>query len=329
MQEKKGSFVVSLDFELMWGKRDNATKESYGKNIIGVHTALPKILEMFSLYNIHGTWATAGLLFFKNKAEMLADLPALQPSYTDKNLSPYGQYLQTEVEDQDQYHFGLPLLEKIKATANQEISTHTFSHYYCLEDGQTLAQFQSDITAAISIAGKRGIKIKSIIFPRNQFNKEYLKVCSDAGIDSYRNTERSWMYRARKNESESLARRFFRLLDAYINLSGHNCYSDEYMGKAYPYNIPSSRFLRPFSAKIKVLDHLRLKRITNGMTHAAKNNLTYHLWWHPHNFGINQNENLAFLEKILKHHEGLNQKYQFSSCTMDEVAIRLKQHYGK
>ena len=32
---KKGYFVISLDYELMWGVRDSQTKESYGKNILG------------------------------------------------------------------------------------------------------------------------------------------------------------------------------------------------------------------------------------------------------------------------------------------------------
>jgi hypothetical protein len=56
------------------------------------------------------------------------------------------------------------------------------------------------------------------------------------------------------------------------------------------------------------------------MTHAAKNNLTYHLWWHPHNFGINQDKNFVFLEKILKHYQKLNTQYNFQSVTMSKLA---------
>ena len=70
-----------------------------------------------------------------------------------------------------------------------------------------------------------------------------------------------------------------------------------------PVDIPSSRFLRPFSKKAKMFEGLRLHRINSGMTYAAKNNFSYHLWWHPHNFGINKNENFEFLEKILEHYK--------------------------
>ena len=59
------------------------------------------------------------------------------------------------------------------------------------------------------------------------------------------------------------------------------------------------------------------------MTHAAKQNLVYHLWWHPHNFGINQAENIAFLNRILDHYQLLNKKYGFKSYTMSALAEEL------
>jgi hypothetical protein len=56
------------------------------------------------------------------------------------------------------------------------------------------------------------------------------------------------------------------------------------------------------------------------MTHAAKNGLNYHLWWHPHNFGINLEKNISFLEKILLHYKVLSRKYDFHSRSMKQVA---------
>ncbi len=60
------------------------------------------------------------------------------------------------------------------------------------------------------------------------------------------------------------------------------------------------------------------------MTYAARHSLTYHLWWHPHNFGINLEENLAFLEKILKHYQKLSEEYAFRSVSMNQLAALLK-----
>lgn len=45
--------------------------------------------------------------------------------------------------------------------------------------------------------------------------------------------------------------------------------------------------LRPYSAALKSLEPLKLKRITSELDCAAQEGLIYHLWWHPHNFGVN------------------------------------------
>jgi len=74
-----GKFVVSLDFELMWGVRDIKDKKTYGNNIIGVHKVIPKLLEVFRKYDIKATFSTVGLLFFESKQELLANIPEIKP----------------------------------------------------------------------------------------------------------------------------------------------------------------------------------------------------------------------------------------------------------
>jgi len=322
----KGKFVVSLDFELMWGVRDKKTKLNYGNNILGVHKILPKLLEVFKKYEIKATFSSVGFLFFENQHELLQHIPKLIPVYSDSNISPYTGHFDVLENDckTDLYHFAPNLIKEIQKYPEQEIGTHTFSHYYCLEPGQTIETFKEDIVSAIAVAKMYDISISSLVFPRNQYNAEYLKVCLELGIICYRGNEKSWLYEAKNGKNESLLRRAFRLFDAYINISGHNCYSDQFLISKMPIDIPSSRFLRPFSKKVKFLDGLRLYRIKSGMTYAAKNGLTYHLWWHPHNFGINQNENFIFLEKILTHFQFLSNKYIFQSYTMSNLANLIK-----
>jgi peptidoglycan/xylan/chitin deacetylase (PgdA/CDA1 family) len=317
-----GKLVISLDFELMWGVRDKRTIESYGKNILGVHQVIPRLLKTFESHKVKGTFSTVGFLFFEKKSELLANLPASLPNYTNNLLSPYGRYFdQVGVNAQsDPHHFAPRLIRQILESPGQEISTHTFSHYYCLEEGQNADNFKADIESARKVAEIYNIKLTSLVFPRNQFNDEYLQVCRELGIICIRGNEHSWLYEARNAEKENLTRRALRLIDAYINISGHNCYDDDYLKSKFPVDIAASRFLRPFSGKLKILDGLRLRRIRSGMTYAAKNGLTYHLWWHPHNFGINQDENFLFLNKILDHYTYLNSKYNFRSYTMSELA---------
>jgi peptidoglycan/xylan/chitin deacetylase (PgdA/CDA1 family) len=322
---ENGKFVISLDFELLWGVRDKMTIQEYGENIKGVQSVIPKLLDAFSQYGIKATFATVGFLFFKTKNELLQNLPAKYPGYSIKKYSPYVGYFNEVGEDyqKDIFHFAPLLIEKIKDYPDHEIGTHTYSHYYCLEEGQTVEEFRDDLLKAIELAEKNHIKISSLVFPRNQFNDKYLEICKELEIICYRGNEHSWLYRAKNAENENRLRRAFRLLDAYINISGHNCYDDNFLQQNYPVNIPASRFLRPFTPALEKLDRLKLKRITNGMTYAAQKNLTYHLWWHPHNFGINQDQNFKLLEKILVHYEQLNSQYGFTSITMSKLAKQV------
>lgn len=327
MEEKKnGRFVISLDFELMWGMRDVTSIEKYGENIKGVHQALPELLQYFKRFGIRATFATVGFVFFKTKKELLTQIPELIPQYNNLNLSPYGDYINSKVGNdalEDPYHFAPDLIELIKNTPNQEIASHTFSHFYCLEKGQSCQEFESDLKSFIEVAQSRNLEIHSIIFPRNQINENYLKTCSHLSIKSYRSSEQSWVYESRSLNEESHLRRFIRLLDAYINITGHHCYDDVYMNKKFIADIPSSRFLRPYSPTLKYFEKLRLKRIKKSMEYAAINGLTYHIWWHPHNFGIHQAENFYFLNKILEYYSYLNEKYNFKSYTMAEVADQV------
>lgn len=318
-------FTISLDFELFYGVRDHRTIENYGANILGTRKAIDDMLSLFKDYKIHATWATVGMLFYETKTSLLSDLPSIKPSYKNSAFSPYTDIEnigQNEIEDP--YHFGLSLIKKIQTTPFQEIGTHTYSHYYCLEEGQTSAQFEADIVKAIQIAKKYEIDIKSIIFPRNQFNEAYLKIVGANNITSYRGNETSWLYNARNRTNETLIRRSLRLLDTYITISGHHVYDLAFINKGQALiNIPSSRFLRPYSPKLKVLEGLKLRRIKKDMLVAAKTNKAYHLWWHPHNFGANTNENIAFLKSILEYYLILNKEYGMTSLNMSEIAKKI------
>lgn len=332
MEQQIGHFVISLDFELMWGVRDTKTIDTYGNNLRGVQEVIPKTLALFKKFDIRGTFAVVGILFFDTKNNMLSAIPEQIPKYKNQNLSPYGDYMLKHVGEnytEDSFHFAPHLIKLIHETPGQEIGTHTFSHYYCLEGGQTKEDFKKDIDAAIEIAGRHGVKITSIVFPRNQFNKNYLDVCKNAGIFAYRNNERSRLYEAKGIENETSLRRVCRLADAYFNITGYHCYTHQSLESSSQINVPSSRFLRPYSPNFKLLESFRMHRIKNAMTHAAKNKLIYHLWWHPHNFGINQDENFAFLNKILLHYKFLNVKYGFSSITMSDLAKQLLKRDGE
>jgi hypothetical protein len=320
MKATNGNLIISLDFELFWGVFDVRSLDSYKKNLEKVPEIVPRLLSLSDQYNIKLTFATVGFLLAKDKRELIQYSPELKPTYTNPNLSPY-RLIESigNNESEDAYHYATTLVEMIKDNKNHEIAGHTFCHYYCNESGQTAAQFDADLLSVINIAKQQGIMIKSIIFPRNQINQKYLKICQKHGILSYRGIEKHWMYSTKDTKQLlNTKRRFYRLMDAYINISGHNTYNIECHNGLL--NIASSRFLRPYFNKLKFLEKMKISRIKKSMTHAAKNNQFYHLWWHPHNFGQNTEKNFLALEELFNHYKTLNETYNFKSNTMGGVA---------
>ena len=322
-----GQLVISLDFEKYWGVFDVRTLESFTDSLNNVKPIVVRLLELCDTYNIKLTFATVGFLFAKSKEDLIKFFPSEKPNYTNKNFSPYSLFETIgNSKDDATYYFADSLLKLIIKKGSHEIGSHTFCHYYCNETGQTSQQFEADLKAAIRIAKRYDVKIKSIVFPRNQLNKDYIKLCAQNGITSYRGTENHWMYDTNDTKQlESPLHRIFRLLDAYLNISGHNTYKPQSLldSENNIVNVRSSRFLRSHSKKLQFLEPLKLNRIKKGLIHAAKNNEMYHLWWHPHNFGTNMEDNFMALEEIFKAYSKLNKEYNFESITMSGLTEKL------
>lgn len=309
------TFIISLDFELYWGVRDKRSIEAYQQNLDGVYTAIPKILQLFAKHSIHATWATVGFLFFKDFDELQKHLPDVLPSYIKKELSAYS-YIDGEDPKDLKYHFARELIDTIKQIPSQEIASHTFSHFYTREQNSAKNSFESDAKAYEKLAKNEGIEIDSIVFPRNQIDHDDLKVLKEVGIKVYRGNPNHWAYKDGDIE-KSFFKRVFRFIDIYLNISGyHTSLPKNHDGLV---EVKSSMFFRPYSKKFALLENLKLKRVKNAMTNAAKKKQNFHLWWHPHNFGTNQEQNLKNLEEILSHFEFLQKKYGMKSLNMKEL----------
>ena len=303
----------------MWGVRHGRTKDSYGHRILGERRAIPAMLELFASNGIHATWATVGFAMCEGKEDLLARAPEERPTYLAPECSNYS-YLDEvgDSEKVDPYYFAPSMLRLVASCPGQEIASHTFSHYYCLEAGQTPDQFRADLAASARILQDFGAECASIVFPRNQYSSAYLAICREHGVSVFRGNEAAWCYEPGNGEEQTPARRLVRLVDSYLPLTGDHLTRPELLSGMI--NVPSSRFLRPYSRRTAPLDGLRLARIRAAMTEAAKSGRVFHLWWHPHNFGGDIEENMAFLSRIVSHYRMLADRYGMASKGMAEAA---------
>ena len=313
---KKSSLIVSLDFELFWGMQDRCPLSEYEANVLGGRKAIPQMLELFKKHGIHATWATVGFQFAENYAELKAYFPKQKPTYENAAFSPYRCFesIGTD-EDTAPCFYASSLIEKIAAVPGQEIGSHTFSHYYCREAGQTNEQFRADMEAAKAIAAAKGYDLKSVILPRNQCEPEYTKVLTDLGFTTYRDEENDWIHEKVKIRP---LMRILRLADVYLPLTGQGGYEPQIEDGIV--NLVGSRMYKPYFKPLAFMEGLKVRRIKKQMLHAAKNGLTFQLWWHPHNVGVRTELHMQQLEEIFRYYEELKQKYGMRSQNMGEAA---------
>lgn len=91
---KAGIFCISIDFELLWGRRDMPDLKYFEDRIFDERKAIDKLLKLFKKYRIPATWATVGKI-----------LESGNPNYS-----------------------GVDIINKIKEVPNQEIGSHSYTH---------------------------------------------------------------------------------------------------------------------------------------------------------------------------------------------------------
>ncbi|ELR70613.1 hypothetical protein C900_03594 [Fulvivirga imtechensis AK7] len=324
----RGILTISLDFELHWGGFEKwPLNERYKNYFLNTRRCIPTLLSLFEQSNIHVTWATVGLLMHITKGELLEHVPQVLPEYEVKKLSAYNYIREAgigENESTDPFHYAGSLIDAIKKVPGQEIGTHTFSHYYCNEIGQGSEQFRHDLQASRSAAVAWDVTLKSLVFPRNQYNPEYLSVCAEEGIQIVRVNPIDWWWQINGTQNESMWKRLNRGLDAYMSIGGKTSYSlDAITIESGVFLLPASRLLRPYRPKEFVLNRLKIEKIKKEMLVAAQNNEVYHLWWHPHNFGNHTQQNIDGLVEIANHFRRLHEEFGMVSRNMGEIAELL------
>lgn len=311
---------------------NNDGAKDYTQYFLNTREVIPEMLELFKKYEVHVTWATVGMLLHRSKEELINNMPVQKPSYTTQELSAYHFIQHMGIgndETTDPFHFAPSLIGKIISTPGQELGTHTFAHYYCNEEGQSVEQFREDIRAAGRAASMYGKKVSSLVFPRNQFNDQYLKVCYEEGITAVRSNPLDWFWNIESTQYESSWKRLNRGLDAYFPIGKKNTFPPGVVKvrEGLPVCIPASRLFRPYRPGEFFLNDLKIQRIRKEMTEAAKAGEVYHLWWHPHNFGQYPEQSLTGLERILKHYAYCRDTWSMSSMNMGEFAALI--HHGK
>jgi len=313
-----GGFIVSLDFELMWGMagHDREYLQKYSDNIRHAPEALLEIIKICSRYGVKLTVAHVGAMTQSHPSELRGITPPIQPTYYNSAFySGNIIHIMPELAKEPELFCCPTTLKELLKKLNVELASHTYSHYYCLEDGQTIEQFENDI---IQVRKHSLSDYSTIIFPRNQVSEDYLNICAKHGFTHYRGIVEDFIHRPSKTKSHFSLKGVLRLLDSYVPITGDKTFKEikEIGGMK---NVPGSMFLRPYNRNLKWLESLKVSRIKRSMKKAAQKGEFFHLWWHPHNFGNNMAENITQLSEICEFYSKLHDKYEFHSYFISEL----------
>jgi peptidoglycan/xylan/chitin deacetylase (PgdA/CDA1 family) len=321
--EQTGALVISLDFELHWGVRDRILLDDAERAmLLQARDGIPRILDLFEEYSVHATWAVVGLLFARSSQEAEAFRPHKEPHYRDARLNPYREKI-GKGEDDDPFHFAPSLIDRIAKRRGQEIASHSFSHYYCLEPGQTEEEFEADLKSAIAIAANAGYTLRSYVFPRNQVNPPYLAALRRSGILAYRGNEPIEVRKAGSfAEQRRPHKRIARLLDTYADIYGPLTVARTTSSELL--SVPASRYFRAYRPAFGLLEPCLLQRISNAMRYAAEHAEVFHLWWHPEDFAAHFDRNLRVLHSVLDQFVEFRKRYGMVSMSMADLAQQVR-----
>jgi peptidoglycan/xylan/chitin deacetylase (PgdA/CDA1 family) len=324
-----GALVISLDFELHWGMRDHCERQTPEfADLSASRQVVVDLAALFCRRNIRATWATVGFLFASTDSELSDHLPATRPPYLRNELDPYAEVLGGgEVSDPE--HFAGSLVRLLADSPGQEVGSHTFSHFYCLEQGQNEEELRADLAAAQAIAAPFGLELTSLVLPRNQWNPRYADAVLESGFNCIRGPQPSWAHEARTSGDQGHFLRAARLVDTYGGLRPPPTFAWDRIKRTDGLcDVPASAFLRPYAPGRKRLDTLKLRRLVSGLRDAARQSRIFHLWWHPHNFARHPEESYAFLNLVLDEFDDLSAREGMRSLSMRDVADAVSEMEG-
>ena len=253
---------------------------------------------MFKERNIRATWATVGALALNDWNEYFNYNPPV-PNYSNKKLKILDSY--SKIDPEGLFHFAPDLVKSIVETEGQELGSHSFSHLYFLEEGITVKDFVEDALLVKKIFEE---KFKSspvsIVFPRNQIN--FKENFYKTNLMIYRSIPDLYSYNSNLRKIINLYEIFSPIINGPFN--HNNMYST---GNFFiRFNLPN------------VLWNLQLKKIKNKLMNL-RNGENLHIWWHPHNVGVNLEKGLDRFEQLFDLIANEISFNDLNSCNMKDL----------
>jgi hypothetical protein len=273
-----GYFLFSLDTELAVGHfdLDNNRKKRFSIDGKQERRSIYKLIDLFEEYNIVGTWAVVGHLFY-NQCEYCEDCPMMD--WRGK-LTSFEEVYGTN----NPLWYGSDIIEVLQMRGpRQEIAFHGYSHKIFDENQMTKQDASIEIQEWLRVAKRKGIIPHAVVFPRNV--KGHLDLLKEAGMLCYRGEPRKPFLIRNK-----VIGKYFKAMDQILSISKLPTFDTTFSEDHGMVNLCTSQCFfdlnRGFEHFLDSLNlhNLRFGRVIRGIKSAGTEKKILHLWAHPCDF---------------------------------------------
>ena len=315
----RGTMVLSLDLELCWGRFDKVPIAVLDAESVQERTHIKPFLALLDRYEIPATWAMVGHL-------MLDGCTRDRDGHAHGDVRPHAQY-SWFAKDWYTYDpcttvslapgwYAPDILEWIRGSrVCHEIGSHSFAHILYGDPECSPSVAEADLAAAIETAARKGITLRTFIFPRNKVG--HLDILRKLGISAYRGEDTPptrnghWLFLKPVN-----------FLKQVLGVPPQPVRPEEVLPGLW--NVPSNHFFLPRTGVRRILPRTsQARKAKRGIDQAVGAGELYHMWFHPWNLNVDTNAMFAGLEDVFSYACRMREKGDLDILTMGEYAERL------
>jgi peptidoglycan/xylan/chitin deacetylase (PgdA/CDA1 family) len=313
-----GTFVLSLDTELIWGSFAHTSDADFERRYPDVRGTIEKILGLLDRYEIPTTWAVVGHLLLEScsrgpDGRAHPDMPRPAHGWYAGdwyNRDPASHRVQ------DPLWYGRDVVDAIRsARIAHEIGCHGFSHALFGDPGFSAMVADAELATCVELAGQLGLRPTSFAFPRNS-EGHHARLAAH-GFTAYRGADPTW-YRQLPGAAARVANFADHLLAIAPPVSSPV--------EALPglWNIPGSMLLlHRVGVRRLVSAERRIAKAQLGIQAAEARDRVFHLWTHPFNLAHDRPVMLRALDGILRLVADRRAADKLRVETMESLARRL------
>lgn len=312
-----GTFTLSLDTELAWGRFDTEPVEERAEQFRATPGVVTDLCTLCDRYDVPATWALVAHLLVDCRDTARHGHPDQTPPAYDWvddwfRAAPCTRGLNDAI-----WYWPDVVSTLQSATVSHDIGLHGYTHVILGADGCSRAAASDELDRAVDVLRAASVDPVSFVYPRNRVG--HRDVLADRGFDIVRTPDAEWY------EQRSLPGWLRKPLRFATEATRRTPPVVTPTMRDGLVEIPGSQLYRPLHGGWQYTpDGSQVDRALAGLDRAAETGKIFHLWFHPSNLARDPGPLLDGLERVFEHAAALQDAGELAIRPMDEVATAFR-----